>query len=213
MDGTVSFTKMADGTAEDYALLSEYEREELDEFPDRVLEWLRSMDEHTGYKITRLGHSLQAATRAYRAGEDEEMVVVALLHDVGDVLSPANHSEVAAALLRPYVSEENYWIVKYHGIFQEKYYAHHYGPRPRCARSLPRSPPVRTRPSSFCADYDQVSFDPEYPTEPLEFFEPMVRRVLSEPRPPLHLSARAESEPHGRSLVERLVARIDCDAG
>ncbi len=97
MDGTVSFTQMSDRTADDYALLSEYEQEELDEFPDRVLEWLRSMDEHTGYQITRLGHSLQAATRAHRAGEGEEMVVVALLHDIGDVLSPANHSEVAVA--------------------------------------------------------------------------------------------------------------------
>ena len=129
MGGTVSFTQMSDGTAEDYALLSEYEQEELDEFPRRVLEWLRSMDEHTGYKITRLGHSLQAATRAHRAGEDEEMVV-ALLHDIGDVLSPANHSEVAAALLRPCVSEENYWMFKYHGIFQEKYHARHYGRDP-----------------------------------------------------------------------------------
>ena len=183
MDGTVSFTKMSEGTAEDYLLLSEYERDELDEFPDRVLEWLRSMDEHTGYQISRLGHSLQAATRAYRAGEDEEMVVVTLLHDIGDVLSPANHSEVAAALLRPYVSEENYWIVKYHGIFQEKYYAHHYGRDPD-ARDRYRDHPLYERTIQFCADYDQVSFDPDYPTEPLEFFEPMVRRVLSEPRHP-----------------------------
>lgn len=183
MSQTVSFTKMADGTAEDYALLADLEAAELEEFPERVLEWLRSMDEPSGYQITRLQHSLQAATRAHRAGEDQEMVVVALLHDVGDVLAPANHSEVAAALLRPYVSEEKYWIVKHHGLFQEKYYAQHYGRNPD-ARDRYRDHPHFEATVRFCAEYDQVSFDPNYPTEPLEFFEPMLRRVLSEPRHP-----------------------------
>ncbi|MDH5294064.1 MAG: HD domain-containing protein, partial [Acidimicrobiia bacterium] len=171
MNGTVTFTQMSDGTGEDYALLSVYEAEELSRFPDRVLDWLRSMDDHTGYQITRLGHSLQAATRAHRAGESEEMVVAVLLHDVGDVLSPANHSEVAAAMLRPYVSEDTYWIIKHHGLFQEKYYAHHYGRDPD-ARDIHRDHPLYQRTVAFCEDYDQVSFDPDYPTESLEFFEP-----------------------------------------
>lgn len=183
MTGTVSFTKMSDGTAEDYALLTEYEAADLAEFPDRVLGWLRSMDEPTGYRVTRLAHSLQAATRAERAGEDEETIVVALLHDIGDVLAPANHSEVAAAVLRPYVSEKNYWVVKYHGLFQEKYYAHHYGRDPD-ARDRYKDHPYYEDTVRFCSDYDQVSFDPGYPTEPLEHFEPMVRRVLAEPRHP-----------------------------
>lgn len=183
MSDAVSFTRMADGTAEDYALLERYEAADLAEFPDRVLEWLRSMDEHTGYQITRLEHSLQAATRAHRAGEDEETVVVVLLHDIGDVLAPANHSEVAAAMLRPYVSDENYWIVKHHGLFQEKYYAHHYGRDPD-ARDRYRDHPHYEATVRFCADYDEVSFDPAYPTEPLSFFEPMVRRVLASPRHP-----------------------------
>ncbi len=183
MSNTVSFTQMADGTAEDYALLAEFEAEELAAFPDRVLDWLRSMDDHTGYRITRLEHSLQAATRAHRAGEDEETVVVALLHDIGDVLAPANHSEVAAAMLRPYVSERNYWLVKHHGLFQEKYYAHHYGRDPD-AREHYADHPYYEDTVHFCAEYDQVSFDPDYPSEPLEFFEPMVRQVLSAPRHP-----------------------------
>jgi predicted HD phosphohydrolase len=180
---SVSFTKMSDGTAEDYALLAEFEARDLEEFPDRVLGWLRGMDEHTGYRISRLDHSLQAATRAHRAGEDEETVVVALLHDIGDVLAPANHSEVAAAMLRPYVSEKNYWIVKHHGLFQEKYYAQHYGRDPD-ARDRFEDHPWYEDTVRFCADYDQVSFDPDYPMESLEFFEPMVRRVLAEPRHP-----------------------------
>ncbi len=183
MSDTVSFTRMEDGTADDYALLSGYEAEDLAAFPDRVLGWLRSMDEHTGYRISRLGHSLQAATRAERAGEDEETVVVVLLHDIGDILAPANHSEVAAAMLRPYVSEKNYWIVKHHGLFQEKYYAQHYGRDPD-ARDRFKDHPYYDATVRFCADYDQVSFDPDYPTEPLEHFEHMVRRVLAEPRHP-----------------------------
>lgn len=183
MHQTVSFTEMSKGTAQDYELLARNEAVEIAAFPDRVLEWLRSMDEHTGYQITRLEHSLQAATRAHRAGEDEEMVVVALLHDIGDVLSPANHSEVAAALLRPYVSEERYWIVKHHGLFQEKYYAHHYGRDPD-ARDRYGDHPLYAATVAFCEEYDQVSFDPDYPTESLPFFELMVRRVLGATRHP-----------------------------
>ncbi len=178
---TVSFTKMSDGTAEDYALLSALEEEDIDAFPDRVLEWLRAMDVPSGYQVTRLEHSLQAATRAMRAGEDEETVVCALLHDIGDVLAPANHSEVAAAVLRPYVSERNYWIIKHHGVFQEFYYAHDHD-KDRNSRERYRESPYFQATADFCEKYDQVSFDSEYESEPLEFFEPMVRRVLSGPR-------------------------------
>ncbi|MGH3502628.1 MAG: HD domain-containing protein [Nocardioidaceae bacterium] len=179
---TVSFTQMADGTAEDYAFLGELERADLRRFPDRALQWLRTMDEPSGYQITRLEHSLQAATRAYRAGEDEETVVCTLLHDIGDYLAPANHSEVAAAVLRPYVSEKNYWIVKHHGVFQGVYYFHFQGDDPH-ARDRWRDHPWYQATVDFCANYDQCSFDPDYDWEPLEFFEPMVRRVLSSPRP------------------------------
>ena len=131
---------MKDGTAEDYALLSRIEAQEMQGYPDRVLGWLRTMDDSAGYQISRLDHSLQAATRAHRAGEDEETVVCVLLHDIGDYLAPGNHSEVAAAVLKPYVSEKNYWIVKHHGVFQGYYYFHLIGLRPTRARSLARPP-------------------------------------------------------------------------
>ncbi|MGA8995635.1 MAG: HD domain-containing protein [Nocardioidaceae bacterium] len=180
MTGTVGFTRMADGTAEDYALLGRIEAEELGAFPDRVLGWLLTMQGPAGYRVSRLEHSLQAATRAQRAGEDEETVVCALLHDVGDHLSPANHSEVAAAMLRPYVSEQNYWVVKHHGVFQGFYYAHHLGGDPD-ARDRWLDHPYYEATVRFCADYDQVSFDPDYDWLPLAVFEPMVRRVLAAP--------------------------------
>ena len=177
----VSFTAMENGTREDYELLGRLGDEQMQDFPDRVLGWLRTMDDAGGYQITRLEHSLQAATRAHRAGEDEETVVCVLLHDIGDYLAPANHSEVAAAVLRPYVSEKNYWIVKHHGVFQGVYYFHFSGADPN-ARGRWKDHPYYQATVDFCALYDQNSFDPAYESEPLEFFEPMVRRVLATPK-------------------------------
>lgn len=178
---TVGFTAMAEGTAADYALVDAWEEAELAVFPEQVLAWLRAMDAPSPYQVTRLEHSLQTATRAYRAGEDEEAVVCALVHDIGDVLGPANHAELAAAVLRPYVSERNHWIVAHHGLFQEAYYAHHYGRDPN-AREAYRGHPHFEATVDFCERYDQVSFDPDYDAKPLEFFEPMVRRVFAAPR-------------------------------
>jgi predicted HD phosphohydrolase len=177
----VSFTQMKDGTAEDYALLGRIEAKQMQDFPDRVLGWLRTMDDSAGYQISRLEHSLQAATRAHRAGENEETVVCALLHDIGDYLAPGNHSEVAAAVLKPYVSEKNYWIVKHHGVFQGYYYFHLIGLNPH-ERERWRDHPYYKATVDFCENYDQNSFDPHYESEPLTFFEPMVHRVLDESR-------------------------------
>jgi predicted HD phosphohydrolase len=179
MSGVVSFTQMKDGSAEDYELLGRIEAEEMKSFPDRVLGWLRTMEDSAGYQISRLEHSLQAATRAQRAGEDEETVVCVLLHDIGDYLAPANHSEVTAAVLRPYVSDKNYWIVKHHGVFQGFYYFHHVG-MDRHARERWKDHPHYQATVDFCENYDQCSFDPDYDSLSLEFFEPMVRRVLDE---------------------------------
>ncbi len=145
---TVRFTAMSEGTADDYELLVPYEEQELAQVPDRILGWLRGMDEHTGYQVTRLGHSLQAATRAMRAGEDEEMVVCALVHDVGDVLAPANHSEVAAAIVRPYVSERNHWIMKHHGVFQGVYWFQHIVPTRTPAIGGLATPGIKRAPTS-----------------------------------------------------------------
>jgi predicted HD phosphohydrolase len=178
---TVEFTAMAEGTAADYALLAVYEQAELARVPDRILGWLRAMDGHTGYRISRLGHSLQAATRAHRAGEDEETVACALVHDIGDLLAPANHSEVAAAVVRPYVSDRNHWILKHHGLFQGVYWFQHIGADPN-ARERYAEHPWYQACIDFCASYDQNSFDPGYPTEPLDFFTPIVHRVFAPAR-------------------------------
>ena len=142
--GTVQFTRMADGTRDEYQYLHGLEREYISELPERLVEALRRLDDGlAGYQISRYQHSLQTATRAMRDGADIEMIVAALIHDIGDDLSPENHSQVAAAIIRPYVRAEVTWVVNMHGIFQMKYYAHHIDLDPDLARGLPRSPLVR----------------------------------------------------------------------
>ena len=179
INDTVAFTSMAEGTREDYELLDSLEEEFARGTADRVLEMLRGLaGSLSGYKIDRLEHSLQSATRAYRDDADEEMVVAALLHDIGDLLSPFNHSELAAAVLRPYVSERTYWIVRHHGLFQSYYYAHHTG-GDRNARDAYRDHPWYQDTVDFCHKWDQSSFDPAYESLPLEFFEPMVHRIFA----------------------------------
>jgi predicted HD phosphohydrolase len=121
-----------------------------------------------------------AATRAEADGADTETIVCALLHDIGDIIGTANHSQVAAALLRPYVSDQNYWVVNHHGLFQGYYYFEHYG-RDRNERDRYSDHPYYQACVDFCAKYDQNCFDPDYPTKPLEYWEPMVREIFARP--------------------------------
>ena len=126
MNKTVSFTSMDRGTRTDYDLVSTHDAENVSHQAERVIDWLKSMDGDSPYRVSRLIHSLQTATRAEKDGADDEMIFCALLHDIGDTLAPANHSQVAAAVLRPHVSEKNWWIVEHHGLFQGYYWFHHY---------------------------------------------------------------------------------------
>ncbi len=175
----VKFTQMKDGTKEDYDLLSKYEEKFSKDLPDRVLEALKNLDSSVdGYQVTRLEHSLQSATRAEKDGAEEEMVVATLIHDIGDNLAPHNHSQLVAAVLRPYVSEKIYWIMLHHGIFQEYYYAHHIG-RDRNARDKFKDHPYYQDAVDFCEKWDQRSFDPNYESYSLEYFEPRVRKLFS----------------------------------
>jgi predicted HD phosphohydrolase len=179
---TVRFTRMADGTAEDYALLDRYEGEYVRELPDRLLQALDGLkSSFAGYQVNRYEHSLQSATRALRDERDEEYVVAALLHDIGDELAPYTHGEMVAAILKPYVRPELCWIVQQHGLFQSYYYAHHSG-GDRNARDRHLGHPWYDACAEFCERYDQNCFDPDYEPLGVETFEPMVRRVFSEVR-------------------------------
>ena len=178
LDKTVEFIQMKDGTHEDYQLLQQYEDEFIAGTADRVLSHLLSLENSMGgYKVSRLEHALQCATRAWRDGAGEEMTVAALLHDIGDHLAPENHGELAAAVLRPYVSERTYWILKHHGVFQGYYFFHHIG-GDRNAREQYRTSEHYQACVEFCEKWDQSAFDPEYDSLPLEFFDSMVRRIF-----------------------------------
>jgi predicted HD phosphohydrolase len=185
---TVSFTRMQDGTREDYALLARHEAVFAAGTADRLLAHVRRLDDGLGgYKLSRLQHSLQCATRAWRDGADVDWIVAALLHDIGDYLAPHNHDSLAAAVIEPYVREEVSWVIQHHGIFQMFHYAHHVGGDPD-AREKYRGSPHFDAAAAFCERWDQASFDPDYETLPLEFFAPMVREVFARPPwDPAHL--------------------------
>ena len=174
----VNFTEMKNGSKEDYELLEKYEKNFERKTADRLIKYLASQTTTLeGYQITRLEHSLQAATRAYKNGESEEMVVATLLHDIGDDLAPMNHSQYAASIIRPYVSEKTYWIILHHGLFQTYYSAHHLG-GDRNARDKFKDHKYYQDTVDFCEKYDQSSFDPNYKSMSLKEFEPMVKKIF-----------------------------------
>ena len=175
--GHMHFRRMDEGTDADFAVLARVHEENLTKLPDVLLGMLTSLRADEAYPVDRLTHSLQAATRALHDGRDEEYVVCALLHDIGESLAPFNHGEVVASILRPFVSESNAWMLEHHPVFQVYFYARHLGLDPN-ARDHYRDSPHFDRTAEFCARYDEVSFDAAYPSEPMATFEPMVRRVL-----------------------------------
>tara|TARA_B100001093_G_scaffold262461_1_gene250886 strand:- start:3752 stop:4309 length:558 start_codon:yes stop_codon:yes gene_type:complete len=175
----VSFTEMKNGTKEDYLFLDKLEKKYISETADRIIKYLNNYDQTLeGYQVSRLQHSLQAATRALRDQASEEMIVATLLHDIGDDLAPANHAEYAASILRPYVSEKTYWIMLKHGEFQMYYYAHHIG-ADRNKRDQYKNHKYYDDCVKFCELWDQSSFDPNYDSLNLKDFEPVIRRVFS----------------------------------
>ena len=175
----VSFKEMKKGTKEDYLLLDHHEKKFIKSTADRILNFMSTLNSTLeGYQVSRLEHSLQTATRALHDKADEEMIVAALLHDIGDELAPLNHAEYAAAVLKPYVSEKTHWIIEKHGIFQMYYYAHHLGGDKK-RRDKYRDHKYYQDTIDFCEKYDQNSFDPKYESLPLEFFKPIVKKIFS----------------------------------
>ncbi|QYX57337.1 HD domain-containing protein [Roseovarius sp. SCSIO 43702] len=176
----VSFTRMKDGTKEDYEFLTAHEIDHTKGTAQRLMKALVELDEGlSGYQITRLGHSVQSATRAWRDGADEDWVVGALLHDIGDIYAPYNHDEYAAAILRPFVREQVAWCVEKHADFQMLYYGHHLEGCDPHKRERHRGHPYFDDCAEFCERWDQASFDPDYDDLPLDFFAPMVEEVFA----------------------------------
>jgi predicted HD phosphohydrolase len=187
--GQAKFKEMLEGSKDDWDIIAEHSRHFNKGLARRVISHLKLLDgDFGGFPVDRLSHSLQTATRAHRDGRDEEYVVCALLHDIGDTLGSYNHPDVAAAILKPFVSEKNHWMVANHGVFQGYYFFHHLG-LDRNMRDQFGDHPYYEYTAQFCHLYDQSAFDPAYESEPLEFFEPMVERVFSRPKNSIYLKA------------------------
>lgn len=185
------FHAMTEGTLEDWQAIGRAGAQHRGEHVDRILAHLRLLDnDHGGFAVDRLEHSLQTATRAHRDGRDEEYVVCALLHDIGDILMPADHAELGATILKPYVSDANHWMLEKHGVFQGYYFFHYIG-LDRDMREQYRGHPHFEHCAQFCHLYDQSAFDPAYESMPLEAFEPMLRRVMAAPKRSIYLRKTA----------------------
>ena len=170
---------MKNGSKEDYLLLDKHEKKYINGTADRIIKFMSGLNSGLeGYKITRLEHSLQTATRAFNDKASEEMVVAALLHDIGDELAPLNHSEYAATVLKPYVSEKTRWIVEKHGEFQMYYYAHHLAGN-RNLRDKYKNHKYYNDTLEFCEKWDQTSFDPNFKSLKLKDFEPLIKKIFS----------------------------------
>ena len=181
------FKAMTEGTAEDWAKIYMAAQDFNKGLVDRVLTHLNLLEgDCGGFLVDRLTHSLQSATLAHRDGMDEEYVVCALLHDIGDTLGSHNHADIGAAILKPFVSEDNHWMLEHHGIFQG-YYFFQFGGLDRNMRDKFKGHPAYERTAMFCARHDQNAFDPAYDTMPLDAFVPMLNRVMERPKRSIYM--------------------------
>jgi predicted HD phosphohydrolase len=186
-----SFDSMETSTQEDWKIIVSQFMPYAKALPDRVLDHLRLLDgDCGGFPVDRLTHSLQTATLAHRDNRDEEYVVCALLHDIGDTLGSYNHPDIAAAILKPFVSEANHWMVQQHGIFLGYYFFHHLGMN-RDMREAFRAHPYFAQTEEFSVKYDNPAFDVHAEYLPLDFFEPILRRVLAQPKNTIYKPAQA----------------------
>jgi predicted HD phosphohydrolase len=181
------FHAMTEGTQEDWGIIASHSIAYSRDLPARLIAHLKLLGgDYGGFAVDRLEHCLQTATRAHQAGEDEEYVACALLHDIGDTLGPANHADVAASIVKPYVSEKNHFVVEKHGIFQGYYFFHYIG-LDRNMRETFRGHPHFEACARFCEVYDQPSFDPAFEAMPLDAFVPVVGRVFSSMKNSIYL--------------------------
>ncbi|MGB2238542.1 MAG: phosphohydrolase [Pseudomonadales bacterium] len=180
---TARFTSLQNSTVEDWAAVAAHGDMRDGGIADTLLEMLYKQNDDPGvYPVNRYEHGLQTATLAWLDGErDEEMLALALLHDVGDVLGLGNHAEVLAAIIKPYVSPENYWLIKHHEIFQAKSYSSFFGEDPDIYKRY-RGHPCFKRTAYFCAKWDNPAFDKNFESMNIEHFLPMVYKVFSEPK-------------------------------
>lgn len=186
---TAAFTSLDQSTRDDWLNIAGQFMHFAEGLPGRIAAHLALLKgEFGGFPVDRYTHSLQTGTRALRDGRDDEYVACALLHDIGDTLGTFNHPDIAAAMLQPFISDENLWMVKHHGIFQGHYFFHHLG-MDRDMRDQLRGHPCYDRTAEFCELYDNPAFDGAYDTLPIVEFMPILQRVFASPRRSLYKQA------------------------
>jgi len=177
-----NFTALSDGTKEDWQQIMDENRKFTAGLGDRIIAHLKLLGgDYSGFPVDRLQHSLQTAELAASCGENEEYVVCALLHDIGDTLGSTNHPDVAAAIIEPFVSDSHHWMVKHHGIFQGYNFFHHIG-LDRNMRDHYKGSEHYDLTEQFIAKYDNPAFDADKPKLDLDLFAPMVRKVFTTPK-------------------------------
>ncbi len=182
MTASASFKLMSESTQGDWNTIMGEQLKFMAGLSGRILEHMKLLDaDYGGFAVDRLQHCLQTAELAAADGQDEEYVVCALLHDIGDTLGSTNHADVGAAILMPFVSEENHWMVKHHGIFQGYNFFHFIG-MDRNMRDQFKGSPYYERTEEFIEKYDNRAFDCEKPRLTLDTFAPMVERVFAKPK-------------------------------
>lgn len=188
-----TFHDMKQGTQEDWAIIMAHQGPFAKSGGQRVLDHLKLLDgDYGGFPVDRMTHCLQTATRAHRDGRAEDYVVMALIHDIGDTLGAYNHPDIAAAIIKPFVSEELHWITQHHGIFQGVNFFHHIG-LDRDMREKFRGHEHFEATAEFIEKYDCPAFDPAYDSAPLSFFEPMVMKLFQYPMNSIYKKAMADA--------------------
>jgi predicted HD phosphohydrolase len=181
-DRIATFSSIEHSTREDWALIGADFMKYARQLPQRIIAHLKLLDgDFGGFPVDRLHHSLLTATLAMQDGRDDEYVACALLHDIGDTLGTFNHPDIGAAIVKPFVSEENHWMVEKHGIFQGYYFFHHVG-MDRNMREQFRGHQHFARTANFCEKYDGPAFDAKAECFPLAAFEPVLQRVFEKPK-------------------------------
>jgi len=188
LEQSATFGAMTEGTASDWKIIAAHNQHLAADVASRVIDHLKLLEgDHGGFAVDRLEHSLQTATRAYRANKSDEYVVCALLHDIGDTLGSYNHPDIAVAILKPFVSEEHLWMVEKHGIFQGYNFFHYLG-LDRNMRDQFQGHPAYDLTVEFCQEFDQTAFDPKYDSMPLSEFVPAVEALLAQPKNSIYLN-------------------------
>ena len=189
MNERATFTRMEESTQDDWRKIGGEFMPFARRLPDRLITHLKLLEgDYGGFPIDRYSHSLQTATRALKDGRDDEYVACALFHDIGDTLGTFNHFDIAAAILKPFVSGENLWMVQNHGIFQGYYFFHHIG-LDRNLRDQFEGHAHYDRTHEFCELYDNPAFDPKGETLSIDELEPIVRRVFGQPKNSIYKAA------------------------